>query len=189
MVKSAILFFWVFLSIFLHEITLYVIDTDNIGCLEPFLPLWEHFWNSVSVQLNCASDLTPRHNKTRCLWHTNGVFLIIIPNHFPQWAKVSAQITANHKGFFEFRLCPQNGTDLPASESCMDRCGCLLNAIILVSILLCFYVTLLPSLKRHTLIGQNFVSIITISMIFLEKACFGGPRRRHALHASLRHRF
>ena len=72
----------------------------------------------------------------------NGVLLWIIPNHFPQWAKVSAQITANHKGFFEFRLCPQNTTDLPASESCMDRCGCLLNAIILVSILLFFLLNL-----------------------------------------------
>ena len=60
-VKSAILSFWVFLSTFLHEITLKAIDIDNIGCLEPFLPLWEHFWNRVSVQLNCASDLTLRH--------------------------------------------------------------------------------------------------------------------------------
>ena len=60
-VKSAILIFWVFLPIFLHEITLQAIDIDNIGCLEPFLPLWEHFWNRVSVQLNCASDLTLRH--------------------------------------------------------------------------------------------------------------------------------
>jgi len=38
-----------------------------------------------------------------------------------QWANVSAQITANHKGFFEFRLCPQNRTDVAASESCMER--------------------------------------------------------------------
>ena len=59
-VKSAFLIFRVFLLIFLHEITLKAIDIDNIGCLEPFLQLWEHFWNRVSVQLNCASDLTPR---------------------------------------------------------------------------------------------------------------------------------
>ena len=26
------------------------------------LPLWEHFWNRVSVQLNCTLDLTPRPN-------------------------------------------------------------------------------------------------------------------------------
>ena len=56
-VKSAILIFWVFLSIFLHEITLLAIDIDNIGCLELF---FGHFWNWVSLQLNCTSDLTPR---------------------------------------------------------------------------------------------------------------------------------
>ena len=28
-----------FLLIFLYEITLLAIDVDNIGCLEPFLPL------------------------------------------------------------------------------------------------------------------------------------------------------
>ena len=49
-----------FLSTFLHEITLKAVGIDNIGCLEPFLPLWEHFWNRVSAGLNCASDLTPR---------------------------------------------------------------------------------------------------------------------------------
>ena len=37
------------------------IDIDNIGCLEPFLTLWEHFWIRVSVQLNCTSDLAPRY--------------------------------------------------------------------------------------------------------------------------------
>ena len=42
-VKSAILFFWVFLLSFLYEITLLAIDIDNIGCLEPFLPLQDHF--------------------------------------------------------------------------------------------------------------------------------------------------
>ena len=31
---------------------------ESIGCLEPFLPLWEHFWNRISVQLNCTPDLT-----------------------------------------------------------------------------------------------------------------------------------
>ena len=41
-VKSAILIILVFLLIFLHEISLWAIDIDNIGCLEPFLPLWEH---------------------------------------------------------------------------------------------------------------------------------------------------
>ena len=38
-VKSAILVFWLFLLIFVYEITLLAIDIDNIGCLEPLLPL------------------------------------------------------------------------------------------------------------------------------------------------------
>ena len=38
-VKSAILIFFVFLLIFLYEITMSAIDIGNIGCLEPFLPL------------------------------------------------------------------------------------------------------------------------------------------------------
>ena len=89
-VKSAILIFWVFLPIFLHEITLQAIDIDNIGCLEPFLPLWEHFWNRVSVQLNCASDLTPRHKYIRtfssldwdCLEHQiSALFLLLHQSH------------------------------------------------------------------------------------------------------------
>ena len=63
---------WVFLLIFLHEFTLLAIDIDNIGWLEPFLPLWEHFWNRVSVQLNCASDLTPRLNQNSLMLLFNG---------------------------------------------------------------------------------------------------------------------
>ena len=51
---------------FLHEITLWAIDIDNIGCLEPFLPIWEHFWNRGSVQLNCIPDLTPRLKRNLC---------------------------------------------------------------------------------------------------------------------------
>ena len=54
-VKSALLICWVFLLIFFGWNHI-----DNTGRLEPFLPLWEH-WNRVSVQLNCTSDLTPRH--------------------------------------------------------------------------------------------------------------------------------
>ena len=38
-VKSVTLIFWVIFWLFLHEITLLAIDMDNIGCLEPILPL------------------------------------------------------------------------------------------------------------------------------------------------------
>ena len=34
---------------------------------------------------------------------------------------VAADITANHKGYFEFRLCPQNNPSVPVTEACLDR--------------------------------------------------------------------
>ena len=34
---------------------------------------------------------------------------------------VAADITANHKGYFEFRLCPQNNPAVPVTEACLDR--------------------------------------------------------------------
>ena len=81
--KSAIFDFLVFLWIFLHEVdTLYAIDIDNIGCLKPFLPHWEHFWNRVSMQLNCTPDLTPRHR----FLHFDDVNYLLseqAPNVFP----------------------------------------------------------------------------------------------------------
>ena len=51
-----------FLSVsfdFLYEITLSAINIDNIGCLEPFLPLY-HFENRRFLGLKCNVDLKPR---------------------------------------------------------------------------------------------------------------------------------
>ena len=50
-----------FLSTFLHEITLKAIDIDNIRCLEPFLILWDHFEIRRFLGLKCKLDLTLRH--------------------------------------------------------------------------------------------------------------------------------
>lgn len=33
--------------------------------------------------------------------------------------KAGVQLTANHKGFFEFRLCPVNDPKVAATEECM----------------------------------------------------------------------
>ena len=86
----------------------------------------------------------------------------ILKHSFPQWATVSAQITANHKGYFEFRLCAQNRTEVPASESCMNRW--------------CF-IFFLPCSERWSMQWLKFA-----------KACFGGTWRGHPLYASFRHR-
>ena len=41
--KSAIFKIWAFWVISMHFITLFVIEIDNIRCLGPFLPLYDHF--------------------------------------------------------------------------------------------------------------------------------------------------
>ena len=35
--------------------------------------------------------------------------------------EVSVDITANHKGFFEFRVCDHNNPKTPVSEACLQR--------------------------------------------------------------------
>ena len=50
-----------FLLIFWDKITLCAIDIDNIGCLEPFLPLQDHFQSQRFLGLKCKVDLTLCH--------------------------------------------------------------------------------------------------------------------------------
>ena len=38
-----------------------------------------------------------------------------------QTVKISVDITANHMGYFQFRLCPQNNPRSAVSQSCLDR--------------------------------------------------------------------
>jgi len=35
--------------------------------------------------------------------------------------KVRIELTANHMGYFEFRLCPNNDRKKPASQACLDE--------------------------------------------------------------------
>ena len=79
---------------------------------------------------------------------------------------MSAQITANHKGFFEFRLCPQNRTDVAASESCMERWH------------------LIYSMCSVLIIG-GFQACFTIN---ISKAPPGCAWRRKAVYAPIGHR-
>ena len=44
-----------------YKITKYAIDIDNIGCLEPFLPLQDHFQSQRFLGLKCKVDLTLCH--------------------------------------------------------------------------------------------------------------------------------
>ena len=59
------------------------IDIDNIGFLEPFLPLWEHFWNWVSAtQLGPRSDTSSYAEKLQFLGRgTNFWWPLFIKNN------------------------------------------------------------------------------------------------------------
>ena len=38
-----------------------------------------------------------------------------------QTIKVTVEVTATHRGYFEFRLCPVNNRYQPATQACLDR--------------------------------------------------------------------
>ena len=38
-----------------------------------------------------------------------------------QVIKVRIELTANHMGYFEFRVCPNNAPKKPASQMCLDK--------------------------------------------------------------------
>lgn len=44
-----------------------------------------------------------------------------------QTIPVTLQITANHKGFYEFRLCPNNNVQQDPTQECFDRYNTILN--------------------------------------------------------------
>ena len=37
-----------------------------------------------------------------------------------QTIKVRVELTANHMGYFEFRICPNNKPTKPATQKCLD---------------------------------------------------------------------
>lgn len=47
----------------------------------------------------------------------------IITRHYTEGEliDVDVEITANHRGWFEFRLCPNNDVKKAASQSCFDK--------------------------------------------------------------------
>ncbi|XP_018009620.1 uncharacterized protein LOC108667142 [Hyalella azteca] len=63
-------------------------------------------------------ELQPRPHEVGGLYATG----IIVRNYSTgQVIEATAQITANHKGFFEFRICPTNDPSIEATQDCLDR--------------------------------------------------------------------
>ena len=47
---------------------------------------------------------------------------VIVRSYRPgQMIRVSTHITANHQGYFQFRLCPQTSPSRPVSQACLDK--------------------------------------------------------------------
>lgn len=38
-----------------------------------------------------------------------------------QVINVTVELTSNHKGYFEFRLCPNNNPKIPVTQECLDQ--------------------------------------------------------------------
>nr|XP_039266276.1 uncharacterized protein LOC120341781 [Styela clava] len=47
---------------------------------------------------------------------------IIVEQYTPgSWFTVTVELTAHHKGYFEFRLCPWNNVAVPITHECLDQ--------------------------------------------------------------------
>ena len=51
--------------------------------------------------------------------YANGI--IVETYEAEQEVQVTVQITANHKGYFEFKLCPNNNIHQDPQQDCFDR--------------------------------------------------------------------
>ncbi|KAJ8305933.1 hypothetical protein KUTeg_016478 [Tegillarca granosa] len=65
-------------------------------------------------------DAKPRKNEPPDGIYTKGK---IISRTYRQGQEINAivDITASHRGFFEFKLCPQNNFNVPVTEECLDQ--------------------------------------------------------------------
>ena len=73
---------------------------------------------------NLSLFFQPRANEAGGLY---GKGIIARKYQLDQVVKVRVELTANHMGFFEFRLCPNNNPRKPATQKCLDQ-NVLVNA-------------------------------------------------------------
>ncbi|XP_076312351.1 uncharacterized protein LOC143225968 [Tachypleus tridentatus] len=64
------------------------------------------------------NDPQPRKNEAGGVY---GKGIIVRKYQSGQEITVKVQLTANHKGFFEFKLCPNNNPRKVATQECLDR--------------------------------------------------------------------
>ena len=62
--------------------------------------------------------------------YANGI--IVETYEAEQEVQVTVQITANHKGYFEFKLCPNNNIHQDPQQDCFDRWEILINQLSII---------------------------------------------------------
>ena len=68
--------------------------------------------------LKTILSLQPRPNEAGGKF---GKGIIVRKYEMNQVIKVRIELTANHMGYFEFRVCPNNAPKKPASQMCLDE--------------------------------------------------------------------
>ena len=67
---------------------------------------------------SCNFNFQPRANEAGGMF---GKGIIVRKYEMNQVIKVRVELTANHMGWFEFRLCPNNAPHKVASQLCLDQ--------------------------------------------------------------------
>lgn len=82
----------------------------------------QHQWSTNGGKCGLCGDpydqQQPRQNEAGGKYATG-----IISAHYTvgQVIDITVDVTANHKGWFEFRLCPNNDVKKPATQACLDK--------------------------------------------------------------------
>ncbi|XP_052081951.1 uncharacterized protein LOC127719748 [Mytilus californianus] len=83
---------------------------------------FSHQWSTNGGKCGICGDpydqTQPRENEAGGKYATG---IISAQYTVGQVIDISVEITANHKGWFEFRLCPNNDVKKPATHACLDK--------------------------------------------------------------------
>lgn len=66
-----------------------------------------------------AYDASPREHEAPYGKYANGI--IVRQYHEGQMIDIQIDVTANHKGYFEFKLCPNNDITQDPDQNCFDQ--------------------------------------------------------------------
>ncbi|XP_013785525.1 uncharacterized protein LOC106469570 isoform X2 [Limulus polyphemus] len=79
---------------------------------------WKRNGGKCGICGDAWNDPQPRKNEAGGIY---GKGIIVKKYQNGQEITAKVQLTANHKGFFEFKLCPNNNPKKVATQECLDR--------------------------------------------------------------------